>query len=998
MPRYNPAVIEPKWQKFWEQNRTFASPKLPKGRKLYVLDMFPYPSGNGLHVGHPEGYTATDIVCRFHRMKGTSVMHPMGWDAFGLPAEQHAKKTGAHPRATTEKNIDTFRRQLKMLGFSYDWDRELATTDVEYFRWTQFIFLVLFDTWFDAAQQRGQPIAELPIPADVAAEGTAAVERYRDEHRLAYQLEAPVNWCPKLGTVLANEEVTGGVSERGGHPVVRIPLRQWMLRITAYADRLEKDLDALDWSEGIKTLQRNWIGRSVGAEVDFYVGGEGRGAGGEEADAAFDAWKQERAKTGFPKKPGDEVLRIYTTRPDTLFGATYMVVAPEHPFVERLTTPDQAEAVRAYCETAARKSDLDRTDLAKEKTGVFTGSYAINPVNGQAIPIWIADYVLISYGTGAIMAVPAHDTRDFEFAKQFGLPIRAVVDPAPGWACGAPGPLDGPTPEELFEQFRQDVRDGKRVYTGDERHIEYKGAVFVIPGHPDFAGYSHAINSGPYNGLSTPEFKQKIADDLSAGGIGRSAVNYKLRDWLFSRQHFWGEPFPILHELDAQGKPTGRIRALKPSDLPLDLPENMKFDAKHDAPTPPLDKAPADWLYVTLDGKRYKRETNTMPQWAGSCWYYLRFLDPKNDQALIDPEVEKAWMPVDLYVGGAEHAVLHLLYARFWHKVLFDRGYVGTVEPFYKLVNQGMILGEAEFTAYRWPDGRYYQDSDWTNNIEVLPDGTFYISGNQRTTPEKISGDEIEKVGNRVVWSKHPEAKIDNRAYKMSKSRGNVVNPDEVVREYGADALRLYEMFMGPLEAVKPWSMDGVSGVRGFLDRAWRMILDDRAESMQLNPAVQNVEPTAEQNRMLHKTIKAITNDLEQMSFNTAIARMMEFTNFFLKSDVRPRVAMERFVLLLSPFAPHAAEELWAALGHATTLAYEPWPGFDESALREDTIEIPVQVNGKLRGRISMPAESDSAALEAAARADAKVAEFLAGKNVVKTIVVPGRMVNFVVK
>ncbi len=944
MPRYNPAVIEPKWQRFWEENRTFACPRLPKDRKLYVLDMFPYPSGDGLHVGHPEGYTATDIVCRFHRMKGTSVMHPMGWDAFGLPAEQHAKKTGTHPRATTEKNIQNFRRQLKMLGFSYDWDREVATTDVDYFRWTQFIFLVLFDTWFDESQQRGRPIAELPIPEEVAEQGDQSVERYRDEHRLAYQLEAPVNWCPALGTVLANEEVQGGVSERGGHPVVRIPLRQWMLRITSYADRLEKDLDGLDWSEGIKLLQRNWIGRSTGAEVDFFVGTFLED--GKPSQKEYDGWLVDRKLAGWPRKPSDEVLRIYTTRPDTLFGATYMVIAPEHPFVERLTSPQQAEAVREYCQQSARKSDLDRTDLAKEKTGVFTGSYAINPVNGEAIPIWVADYVLISYGTGAIMAVPAHDTRDFEFAKQFGLPIIPVVDP--GETTTSPLSLgEGPGVRAAAMQIgeRGEGR-GKRENvnaTNDAAQI-HPSSFIPHPSaspHPNplpkgegtvaaFIADGVAINSGPYDGMPTAEFKQQIAKDLAAKGIGLAAVNYKLRDWLFSRQHFWGEPFPILHELDAEGAPTGRLRALDPEDLPLDLPAKMTFDAKHDEPTPPLDKAPDDWLYVTLDGRRYKRETNTMPQWAGSCWYYLRFLDPKNDKALVDPQVEKAWMPVDLYVGGAEHAVLHLLYARFWHKVLFDRGHVQTPEPFQKLVNQGMILGE--------------------------------------------------------------------NGEKMSKSRGNVVNPDEVVREYGADSLRLYEMFMGPLEAVKPWSMDGVSGVRGFLDRVWRMILDDRAEAVKLNAAVQDAEPTAEQNRMLHKTIKAVSTDLENMSFNTAIARMMEFTNFFLKEEVRPKAAMEKLVLLLSPFAPHVAEELWEALGRKTTLAYESWPKFDEAAIREDTVEVPVQINGKLRGRISVAAGVDKTALESAARADAKIAEMLAGKTVAKAIVVPGRMVNFVVK
>jgi leucyl-tRNA synthetase len=852
--------------------------------------MFPYPSGDGLHVGHPEGYTATDIVCRFQRMCGVSVIHPMGWDAFGLPAEQHAKKTGTHPRATTEKNIGTFRRQLKMLGFSYDWDRELATTDVEYFRWTQFIFLVLFDTWFDGEQQRGRPIAELPIPPEIAEEGEEAVEQYRDEHRLAYQLEAPVNWCPNLGTVLANEEVVGGLSERGGHPVVRIPLRQWMLRITAYADRLEKDLDGLDWSEGIKMLQRNWIGRSTGAEVDFFIGSF-LDDEGKPSQKEYQGWVADRSIAGWPRKPDEQVLRIYTTRPDTLFGATYMVIAPEHPFVQRLTQSDRAAAVREYCEKSARKSDLDRTDLAKEKTGVFTGSYAINPVNGTAVPIWIADYVLVSYGTGAIMAVPAHDTRDFEFAKVFDLPIIPVVDP-------------GTSPDV--------PRDN------------------LLAGRVAFIADGTVINSGPYNGLTTPEFKKKITEDMDAKGFGRGAVNYKLRDWLFSRQHFWGEPFPILHELGDDGEPTGRLRALKPEDLPLDLPAAMKFDAAHDSPQPPLEKAPEDWLYVTVGGKKYKRETNTMPQWAGSCWYYLRFLDPKNDKALIDPEIEKAWMPVDLYVGGAEHAVLHLLYARFWHKVLFDRGYVSMPEPFQKLVNQGMILGE--------------------NNE------------------------------------------------KMSKSRGNVVNPDEVVKEYGADSLRLYEMFMGPLEAVKPWSMDGVSGVRNFLNRVWRMIVDDRVEEAKLLDCVKDVPPTAEQNRTLHKTIKAVTGDCEQLSFNTAIARMMEFVNFFFKEETRPKSAMEKFVLLLSPFAPHLAEELWGLLGHKTTLAYEPWPSYDESMLKEDTVEVPVQINGKLRAKIVAPTGSDAAAIEKLARDDAKIAEQLTGKNVVKVIVVPGRMVNFVVK
>ncbi len=981
MPRYNPAVVEPKWQEYWQKNATFQCPHMPKGRKLYVLDMFPYPSGNGLHVGHPEGYTATDIVSRYNRMRGVSVMHPMGWDAFGLPAEQHAKKTGTHPRATTEKNIATFRRQLQMLGFSYDWSRELATTDVEYFRWTQFIFLILFDTWFDGQQQKGRPIAELPIPEEVHEEGPEAVARYQDAHRLAYQIEAPVNWCPALGTVLANEEVIGGLSERGSHPVVRIPLRQWMLRITAYADRLERDLEGLQWSEGIKMLQRNWIGRSTGAEVDFFIGsffetekgpaGKGvrslfperpEGCCAEKAPDPFsgpsqkeyEGWQADRRLGGFPAQPDEDVLRIFTTRPDTLFGATYMVIAPEHPFVERLTQPEFADQVRAYCERAARKSDLDRTDLAKTKTGVFTGSYAINPVNDEPVPIWVADYVLISYGTGAIMAVPGHDDRDFEFAQTFDLPIVAVVDPGEG--------------EDVD---RKAVLAGKAVFTG----------------------LGTAINSGRYDGTPTNEFKQQIAADLAETGQGRAAVNYKLRDWLFSRQHFWGEPFPILHELDADGKPTGAVRALTPADLPVDLPPEMKFDAAHNRPEPPLEAAPESWLYVTLDGKRYKRETNTMPQWAGSCWYYLRFLDPKNTEALVDPEVERAWMPVDLYVGGAEHAVLHLLYARFWHKVLFDRGYVTSPEPFNRLINQGMILGEMEFTGYRTAAGQSISATDVATNAE----GVQVVRGTGEVVETvRLAEDDVEKQGDAFVLKAEPAIKIDSRAFKMSKSRGNVVNPDQVVAEYGADALRLYEMFMGPLESVKPWSMEGVHGVRGFLDRVWRMMIDDRAEEMQLHEALADAEQDEDQSRMLHRTIRAVTEDVEQLSFNTAIARMMEFVNFFTKQTVRPISAMERFILLLSPFAPHLAEELWQALGHTDTLAYEPWPAWDEAALHESTIEVPVQVNGKLRSRISVPSDADAKALEAAAKADPRIAELLAGKTIRKAIVVPGRLVNFV--
>ncbi|MFO0916290.1 MAG: leucine--tRNA ligase [Pirellulales bacterium] len=947
MPKYNPATTEPKWQQYWDAERTFRAPEFPAegSRKLYVLDMFPYPSGDGLHVGHPEGYTATDIVCRMARMRGASVLHPMGFDSFGLPAEEHAIRTNTPPRVQTEKNIANFRRQLKMLGFSYDWGRELATTDVEYFRWTQWIFLVLFDTWFDIDRQQGRPISELPIPAEVSAAGERAVRLYQDEHRLAYQSDALVNWCPALGTVLANEEVIDGRSERGNHPVQRIPLRQWMLRITAYADRLERGLDQLDWPASIKKLQRDWIGRSSGAEVDFFLGPQDD----------FAKWQAERAAKGFPRKADDRVLRIYTTRPDTLFGATYMVIAPEHPLVERLTTASQRAEVERYCQQAAAKSDLERTELSKTKTGVFTGSHAINPVNGRPVPVWVADYVLISYGTGAIMAVPAHDTRDFEFAQQFGIDIVAVVDPG-----------DAP-----------DIDRGQ-----------------VLSGQSVFTSHGRAIHSGPYDGLPTAEFQQRIAADLQRAGTGRSAVNYKLRDWLFSRQRFWGEPFPILHELDERGEPTGMIRAVPIDQLPVDLPHLDDFKP-HGRPEPPLAKAGEEWLYPVIDGRRYRRETNTMPQWAGSCWYFLRFIDPRNQQAFVDPAKENAWMPVDLYVGGAEHAVLHLLYARFWHHVLHDRGYVSHPEPFGRLVNQGMILGETEYTGYQLADGTWVSAADVTTGA----DGQSRERASQLpVSAVSVAADAVAKQGDHFCLAKHPAVRIESRAHKMSKSRGNVVNPDDIVQEYGADTLRLYEMFMGPLEAPKPWSMASVNGVRSFLDRVWRMIVDDRADDLQLNPAVVDQPPTDEQNRVLHKTVKAVTADLESLNFNTAIARMMEFVNYFTKQTQRPRQAMEWFVLILSPLAPHLGEELWQLLGHDRSLAYEPWPVFEPQWTVDAEVEVPVQVNGKVRERVRVPADADAASLEQLASQLPRIAELLAGKQRVNTIVVPGRLVNFVVK
>ncbi|MGI9176809.1 MAG: leucine--tRNA ligase [Pirellulales bacterium] len=929
MPRYQPSRIEPKWQEWWQSNDTFATPRLPTGRKAYVLDMFPYPSGDGLHVGHPEGYTATDIVARFERMRGTSVMHPMGFDAFGLPAEEYAIRTGTPPRESTDRNIATFTRQLKMLGFSYDWNRVLATTDPGYVRWTQWIFLVLFDTWFDAAEQKGRPIAELPIPESVAGDGAAAIAAYRDSHRLAYQSEAPVNWCPALGTVLANEEVIGGVSERGGHPVVRIPLRQWMLRITAYADRLERELEGLDWPASIKKLQCDWIGRSTGAEVDFLIAKA-------ESSAAYDQWRETRVAAGFPEKPGDDVLRIYTTRPDTLYGVTFMVIAPEHPLLDAITVPSQRATITAYRDAAARKSDLDRTDLAREKSGVFTGAHVIHPLTGRPIPVWVADYVLATYGTGAIMAVPAHDDRDFEFAKAYGLDVITVIEPADGSAA-APGEL--------------------------------------------FCGDGRGVCSGPYTGLTSREFIPRVSADLESAGLGRRAVNYKLRDWLFSRQRFWGEPFPILHELDAEGIPTGAIRAVDASELPVGLPQLSDF-RPGDTPDPPLSRSAPEWLFVERDGKRYRRETNTMPQWAGSCWYYLRFLDPTNDEHLLAADIEKAWMPVDLYVGGAEHAVLHLLYSRFWHKVLFDRGHVSQPEPFGKLVNQGMILGEVEFTGYRSAKG------GWVTAEKRGPEDIA----------AKVPADQVEKQGEHFVLRDAPKIRVESRAYKMSKSRGNVVNPDQVVRDFGGDSLRLYEMFMGPLEATKPWSTTGVSGVRGFLDRCWRLVVDERADDLALAPQVCDDAPSDDQLRELHRTIDKVTRDIQSLSFNTAIARMMEFVNFCTPLERRPREILTPFVTILSPFAPHLAEELWEMLGKPAPVSLVAWPVVEERWLRDESVEIPVQIQGKLRGRIVVPADADVETMKAAAAADPKIAEQLAGRQVVKVVAVPGRLVNFVLK
>ena len=800
---YNHKEIEKKWQKYWAKKNEFNTHDEPDKPKFYALDMFPYPSGQGLHVGHPEGYTATDILSRFKRSQGYNVLHPMGWDAFGLPAEQYALDTGNDPAEFTKKNIETFRRQINALGFSYDWNREINTTDPEYYKWTQWIFTKLY------------------------------------EKGLAYEAEVPVNWVPELGTVIANEEVIDGKSERGGYDVIRKPMRQWMLKITAYADRLLDDLEEVDWPESIKEMQRNWIGRSVGANVTFKVAGM------------------------------EKDFTVFTTRPDTLFGATYAVLAPEHELVAQITTPEQKAAIDAYVEEASKKSDLNRTDLAKEKTGVFTGAYAINPVNGKEIPIWIADYVLASYGTGAIMAVPAHDERDHEFAKTFGLEIIPV--------------LAGGNVEES-------------AYTE----------------------YGLHINSDFLDGLDKETAIEKMVAWLEENHVGKKEVSYRLRDWLFSRQRYWGEPIPIIHWED------GTTTTLPEDQLPLRLPktDNIKPSGTGESPLANV----TDWVNVTdpETGKKGRRETNTMPQWAGSSWYFLRFIDPHNKSVLADYDKLKRWMPVDIYIGGAEHAVLHLLYARFWHKFLYDIGVVPTKEPFEKLFNQGMILGE--------------------NNE------------------------------------------------KMSKSRGNVVNPDDVVNQYGADTLRLYEMFMGPLDASIAWNENGLEGSRKFLDRVWRLIVDENGKMRDRITTFND----GKLSKVYHQTVKKVTEDFEQLHFNTAISQLMVFVNEAYKADALPYEYVEGFVQLLAPIAPHIGEELWSILGNDNGISYVPWPTYDESALVEDEIEVVFQVNGKVRAKAMVPADAEKAVLEQLAQENELVQEQLQGKTIHKVIVVPNKLVNIV--
>lgn len=800
---YNHKEIEKKWQKYWAKKNEFNTHDQPDKPKFYALDMFPYPSGQGLHVGHPEGYTATDILSRFKRSQGFNVLHPMGWDAFGLPAEQYALDTGNDPAEFTKKNIETFRRQINSLGFSYDWNREINTTDPEYYKWTQWIFTKLY------------------------------------EKGLAYEAEVPVNWVPELGTVIANEEVIDGKSERGGYDVIRKPMRQWMLKITAYADRLLDDLEEVDWPESIKEMQRNWIGRSVGANVTFKVAG---------SDAAF---------------------TVFTTRPDTLFGATYTVLAPEHELVQAITTPEQKAAVEAYVAETAKKSDLNRTDLSKEKTGVFTGAYAVNPANGKEVPIWIADYVLASYGTGAIMAVPAHDERDHEFAKAFGLEIIPV--------------LAGGDVEEA-------------AYTEDGPHI----------------------NSEFLDGLDKEAAIEKMNHWLEEQGVGKKEISYRLRDWLFSRQRYWGEPIPIIHWED------GTTTTLPEDQLPLRLPktDNIKPSGTGESPLANV----SEWVNVVdpETGMKGRRETNTMPQWAGSSWYFLRFIDPHNKNRLADFDKLKRWLPVDIYIGGAEHAVLHLLYARFWHKFLYDLGVVPTKEPFQKLFNQGMILGE--------------------NNE------------------------------------------------KMSKSRGNVVNPDDVIEQYGADTLRIYEMFMGPLDASIAWNENGLEGSRKFLDRVWRLIVDENGKMRDRITTFND----GKLSKVYNQTVKKVTEDFEQLHFNTAISQLMVFVNEAYKSDALPYEYVAGFVQLLAPIAPHIGEELWAILGNKEGISYVPWPTYDESALVEDEIEVVFQVNGKVRAKAKVPADADKATLEQLAQSNELVKEQLNGKTIRKIIVVPNKLVNIV--
>ncbi len=867
MAEYSPSSIEPKWQSYWVKNKTFKTGETGK-EKVYVLDMFPYPSGSGLHIGHPLGYTATDIYSRYKRMKGFDVLHPMGWDAFGLPAEQHAVNTGEHPAIITAKNCQTFARQMQDLGFSYDWDREISTTNEDYYKWTQWIFVLLYNSYFDEKAQKARPIEELPIPADIAKQGEVAVQGYQAEHRLAYYADAMVNWCPALGTVLANEEVIDGKSERGNHDVVRKPMKQWMMRITKYSERLLSELEEVDWPEAIKEQQRNWIGRKTGAEIHFAVDGT------------------------------DKELVAFTTRPDTLFGVTFFVIAPEHPLVDEVTTDACRESVSAYREKAARMSDFDRTFENRKKTGVFTGGYVKNPITGEKVPVYVGDYVLATFGTGAVMGVPAHDERDFEFARTFNLPIVPVLVPA-----------------QAADKVIDAVKAGEVSWTEAGVMLPNTNAVAL---------------ELKLEGISNEEAAERIVAWLSKNSFGRKVVNYKLRDWLFSRQRYWGEPIPVIHWED------GTSTSLSPSDLPLLLPKVEDYKPSEGGESP-LAKA-TEWLYVTdpKTGKRGKRETNTMPQWAGSCWYYLRFIDPKNPNAAWDPTLEKRWMPVDLYVGGAEHAVLHLLYSRFWHKVLYDLGQVSTKEPFKKLFNQGMIQSHA------FKDTRGALVS--VDLVKEESDGSF---------AHTQTGEKLERI-----------------VAKMSKSLKNVINPDEVVKQYGADTLRTYLMFMGPLEASRPWDSKAINGNHRFLRRAFTFVTGGAESGVRETVAV---EAEAEENRRaIHKVVKKIGEDLEGLRFNTPISTMMEFLNTVGDKPVS-RDTLERFVAVLCPFAPHLAEELWERLGHSNAASLSPWPSFDTALVQDDVVTVVIQIGGKKRATVEVPPSIDEADLKA------KVIEAMAG-------------------
>ena len=885
MMEYRFSEIEPKWQAYWDKNRTFRTDDDFSKPKFYVLDMFPYPSGSGLHVGHPEGYTATDIVARYKRMKGFNVLHPMGWDAFGLPAEQYAIETGTHPAITTRSNCDNFRRQIKALGLGYDWEREVNTTDPGYFKWTQWIFIRLYDTWFDTEMQKGRDISELEIPAEIKAEGPEAIREFVNDKRLAYYANAQVNWCPHCKTVCANEEVLNdGGHEKCGNQVEKKFLKQWMLRIPHYAERLLSGLDGLDWPDGVKDMQRNWIGRSTGAEVDFRI---------QDSEAS---------------------LRVFTTRADTLFGATYMVVAPEHAMLNDLVSPEQKSEVDEYVRKAGMKSDMDRSDLSKEKTGVFTGSYAVNPVNNTPIPIWVADYVLMGYGTGAIMAVPAHDTRDFEFARTFSLPITCIMDPATG-----------------DEELREQVIKGSTCWTEDGAYIASASAETGLD----------------INGLDKKKGIATTIAWLEDKNLGKEAINYKIRDWLFSRQRYWGEPFPVIHWED------GEISLLEDEQLPLPLPELEKYEPG-DAGESPLANA-EDWLYVTdKNGRKGRRETNTMPQWAGSCWYYLRYIDPKNDSEPFSKAKENYWMPVDLYIGGTEHAVLHLLYSRFWHKVLFDLGVVSTDEPYQKLFNQGMILAFAYETA----------------------------------TGGKVPSDLVEERDGEFFHSKTGES-LKQIVAKMSKSLKNVVNPDDVVANYGADSLRLYEMFLGPLDAAKPWAENGVKGVYNFLNKVNKFFTD--------TTHFHEEKEDAEVLKTLHATIKKVGEDVEALHFNTAISQMMIFTNLAIKKGSVSSDTAAAFIRLLAPFAPHLAEEIWSLLGNENSIALSQWPILEEKYLQEDSFEYPVMINGKLRFKISLALSLEQDDVKAVVLAHESAHKWTGGNEPKRFIFVKGKIVNLVV-